>query len=53
MCAFGGSNFDTLFITSIRPTNEIDLLNQPLAGAVFSVRPGVQGLPETEFDALT
>jgi sugar lactone lactonase YvrE len=52
MCAFGGSNFDTLFITSIRPTNESDLANQPLAGSVFSVRPGVQGLPETEFDAL-
>ena len=52
MCAFGGKNLDTLYITSIRPQSEQDLADQPLAGAVFSVRPGIQGLAETEFGAL-
>ncbi|MBC8007358.1 MAG: SMP-30/gluconolactonase/LRE family protein [Prolixibacteraceae bacterium] len=49
MCAFGGTNFDTLYVTSIRPQNDADLTEQPLAGAVFALRPGIQGLPETEF----
>jgi sugar lactone lactonase YvrE len=46
MCAFGGSDMDELFITSIRPAqpqpHEADL-----AGATFVCRPGVRGLPET------
>lgn len=45
MCAFGGANFDTLFVTSIRPganANEHD-------GHVFAVRCGVQGLPEARY----
>lgn len=45
MCAFGGAGLDTLFVTSIRPAG-IDLSDQPLAGGVFAVRPGVRGLPE-------
>jgi sugar lactone lactonase YvrE len=45
MCAFGGANLDTLFVTSIRPAG-IDLSDQPLAGGVFALRPGVQGLEE-------
>lgn len=44
MCAFGGSGLDTLFITSIRPGGELG--DQPLAGGVFALRPGVRGLPE-------
>jgi sugar lactone lactonase YvrE len=48
MCAFGGASLDTLFITSIRPDG-IDLTDQPLAGGVFAVRPGVCGLPEPLF----
>ena len=44
ICAFGGSGFDTLFVTSIRPGG--DLSDQPLAGGVFALRPGVRGLPE-------
>ena len=46
MCAFGGAGLDTLFVTSIRPDG-IDLSDQPLAGGVFALRPGVCGLPET------
>ncbi|GAB2460244.1 SMP-30/gluconolactonase/LRE family protein [Comamonas humi] len=47
MCAFGGAGLDTLFVTSIRP--EGDLADQPLAGGVFALRPGVQGLAEPPF----
>jgi len=47
MCAFGGPQLDTLFVTSIRPGG--DLSDQPLAGGVFALRPGVQGLPEPSF----
>jgi sugar lactone lactonase YvrE len=46
MCAFGGAGLDTLFVTSIRPEG-IDLSDQPLAGGLFALRPGVRGLPET------
>lgn len=48
MCAFGGAGMDTLFVTSIRPDG-IDLSDQPLAGGVFALQPGVCGLAETEF----
>ena len=44
MCAFGGADLDTLFVTSIRPAG--DLSDQPLAGGVFALRPGVRGLDE-------
>ena len=44
MCAFGEADLDTLFVTSIRPAG--DLADQPLAGGVFALRPGVKGLPE-------
>ena len=47
MCAFGGAGLDTLYVTSIRPDG--DLSDQPLAGGVFALRPGVQGLPEPLF----
>ncbi|MBT9550859.1 MAG: SMP-30/gluconolactonase/LRE family protein [Hydrogenophaga sp.] len=44
MCAFGGAGLDILFVTSIRPGG--DLTDQPLAGGVFALRPGVRGLDE-------
>lgn len=50
MCAFGGPGLDTLFVTSIRPAG-IDLSDQPLAGGVFALRPGVRGLSEPMFAA--
>ena len=49
MCAFGGPALDTLFVTSIRP-DHIDLADQPLAGGLFALRPGVCGLPEPAFN---
>lgn len=48
MCAFGGPQLDTLFVTSIRPYG-VDLSDQPLAGALFVLRPGLCGLPEPAF----
>jgi sugar lactone lactonase YvrE len=50
MCAFGGADLRTLFVTSIKPDNT-DLSDQPLAGGVFALHPGVQGLPEPVFTA--
>jgi sugar lactone lactonase YvrE len=38
----------TLYVTSIRPAG-VDLADQPLAGGVFALRPGVSGLPEPFF----
>ncbi|MDC6636345.1 SMP-30/gluconolactonase/LRE family protein, partial [Leclercia adecarboxylata] len=48
MCAFGGSRLDTLYVTSIRPGG--DLSDQPLAGGVFALNPGVTGLEEPAFN---
>ncbi len=48
MCAFGGVNLDTLFVTSIRLSG-VDLSDQPLAGGVFALHPGVRGIPEPKF----
>lgn len=44
MCAFGGANYDTLYVTTIcpNPPGELD-------GFVFALNPGVLGLPEPEF----
>lgn len=47
MCAFGGTDLSTLFVTSIRPDG--DLSDQPLAGGVFALQPGTKGLPEPMF----
>jgi len=42
MCAFGGDDLSTLYVTSIRPAaNATDA-----DGCVFALHPGVQGLPE-------
>ncbi|MHB1199572.1 MAG: SMP-30/gluconolactonase/LRE family protein [Polaromonas sp.] len=51
MCAFGGAGLDTLFVTSIRPDG-VDLSDQPLAGGLFALRPGVRGLPEPLFSPV-
>jgi sugar lactone lactonase YvrE len=45
MCAFGGRDLDTLFVTSIRPATGASEHD----GHLFAVRPGVSGLPEPEF----
>jgi sugar lactone lactonase YvrE len=48
--AFGGDDYRTLFITSAKiGLTEAELAEQPLAGALFCVDPGVQGLPAAAF----
>jgi sugar lactone lactonase YvrE len=50
MCAFGGADMDTLFVTSIRPSG-VDLSDQPHAGGLFAVRLNVRGIAESVFGA--
>ncbi|MGO9643408.1 MAG: SMP-30/gluconolactonase/LRE family protein [Candidatus Bathyarchaeia archaeon] len=50
-CAFGGSDLDTLYVTSA--TTGLDattLAKQPKAGGLFAVNPGVKGLPALFFE---
>jgi len=50
MCAFGGADLDTLFVTSIRPALPDEALaDQPLAGGLFALNPGVRGVAEPRF----
>ena len=49
-CAFGGARLDELFITSARVSlSPSQLERQPLAGGLFRVQPGVQGVAPDEF----
>lgn len=44
-CAFGGPDLETLYITTARAElSDEDLAEQPHAGAIFQVRPGVRGV---------
>jgi len=46
-CTFGGADLDVLFVTSAREgLGQAALADQPLAGSVFAISAGVQGLPE-------
>ena len=46
MCSFGGSELDTLLVTSISAGQDPA---DPWAGATIMLRPGVQGVAETRF----
>jgi sugar lactone lactonase YvrE len=47
---FGGSDLDTLYITSATMhLSDAQLSAAPLSGALFAVMPGVRGLPEPQF----
>ena len=47
MCAFGGADLRTLYVTSARQMREADeLARLPLSGGVFAMRVDVPGLPE-------
>jgi len=49
-CMFGGEDYKTLYVTSARKGQTEDMLaDQPLAGALFSIRCEVPGLPEPVF----
>lgn len=49
-CCFGGPDLRTLYITSAtQRLTPAQLADQPLAGSLFTVRPGVSGLAESRF----
>ena len=49
-CAFGGPDLADLYVTSASTgLSPAELADQPLAGALFVVRPGVRGLEATPF----
>jgi sugar lactone lactonase YvrE len=49
-CAFGGPHLDDLYITSAWKGLSADARRaQPLAGALFRVRPGVRGVPPATY----
>jgi xylono-1,5-lactonase len=49
-CAFGGPDLDRLFVTSARiGLDEAALENQPQAGGLFVLSPGVTGLADVAF----
>jgi sugar lactone lactonase YvrE len=51
MCGFGGEDLKTLYITTATsPIAAPDLVKQPLAGAIFSMRVDVPGMPEPFFE---
>jgi L-arabinonolactonase len=48
--AFGGSDLDTLFITTSRfGEGEANLARQPTAGSLYAVKPGIRGLADSPF----
>lgn len=49
-CCFGGSELDTLYITSARQgLSQEDFMKYPHSGSVFSFKPGVQGVESARF----
>jgi sugar lactone lactonase YvrE len=50
MCAFGGPDLKTLYVTSARQQRADDeLARLPLSGGIFALRVDVPGLPEPKF----
>jgi sugar lactone lactonase YvrE len=49
MLAFGGRALDTIFVTSMLPQPGDPPAEQPLAGGLFALAVGIQGLPEPRF----
>jgi len=49
-CTFGGTELDTLYITTARiGLSEDELLKQPNAGGLFSIQLGIKGTPASLF----
>jgi L-arabinonolactonase len=48
--AFGGADLDMLYITTARYRMTADqLAAEPVSGGLFSIKPGVRGLPDAKF----
>jgi sugar lactone lactonase YvrE len=49
-CMFGGPNLDILYVTTMRGAlTDAELAEEPLAGSLLALRPGVKGIAETPF----
>lgn len=49
-CAFGGDDLSDLYVTSAKTgLSDAQMREQPSAGGLFRLRPGVRGLPDHEF----
>jgi L-arabinonolactonase len=49
--AFGGSDLDTLYVTTVRETGMLIKTDHPLAGSLFAITgAGVRGVPEGRFE---
>ncbi|MFL5259994.1 MAG: SMP-30/gluconolactonase/LRE family protein [Hyphomicrobiales bacterium] len=49
-CIFGGADLDILYITTVRfGLSDAELSEQPLAGGIFALDPGVKGIPDGQF----
>ena len=49
-CAFGGSNYEHLYITTASwGLNETQMQAAPLSGSLFVITPGVKGMPSRAF----
>jgi sugar lactone lactonase YvrE len=51
-CTFGGPDLDILYITTARQRHHLsdeELAKQPLAGALFAIDVGIEGMPEPRF----
>ena len=47
---FGGPDLDTLFVTTMRTTlDDAQLAQEPLAGCLLAIKPGVRGIAEAPF----
>jgi sugar lactone lactonase YvrE len=52
-CAFGGEDLDILYITTAKTDmTEEESANYPLAGSIFSVKPGVKGVNSHFFGTI-
>jgi sugar lactone lactonase YvrE len=52
-CAFGGENLETLYITTAREWMQPAKIDEfPMSGGLFSVKPGVVGVPAFFFKGM-
>jgi sugar lactone lactonase YvrE len=50
MCAFGGPDLKTVYVTTARQQREADeLARLPQSGGIFAMRVDVPGMPEPKF----
>jgi sugar lactone lactonase YvrE len=47
---FGGPSLDVLYVTTMRATlTDAQLVEEPLAGSLLALRPGMRGIAEVPF----